>query len=171
MSLLRELENKSSIKKGKEMLKTSLKIVSFSLAIAVVSGCSNSESNESQTKIQVKTPYSWLEGDWKGDLSVHAMEESFPAELKYSNGKLELFAKEYCNGKAEFLSMPDMGGVNIQCGKEIFNVSPANKSGEIYNINNIEHTLINAIYIQHELERIKEKIKEKTKFAGFLGKE
>ena len=144
------------------MLKTTLKIVSLSLAIAFVSGCSNSESNDSKTTVKVKTPYSWLEGNWKGDLSVHAMEENFPAELKYSNGKLELFAKEYCNGKAKFLPMENKQELRVQCGENTFMVSPANKEGETYDINNTENKLIDAIYIQHF---------EGTKFAGFLGKE
>jgi len=145
------------------MLKTTLKIISLSLAIAVVSGCSNSESNESQTKMQVKTPYSWLEGDWQGDLSIHAMEESFPAELKYEKGKLNFFVKDYCQGEATFSSKQNNDGLFIECKDNNFKITPVDNNSNYYN-------KIDSLDNNSEFEIIYIEYNNKERFAGWLKK-
>jgi hypothetical protein len=110
---------------------------------------SNSESNN-QKKEQLKMQYQWLEGNWKGKLFVHAMEESFPAELKYNHGKLEIFAKEYCQGKATFSSKQNNDSLSIKCKDNYFKLTPTDN-------NNFE-----TIYIEYN---------NKDRFAGWLKKE
>ncbi len=145
------------------MLKKSLKIVSLSVAIAVVSGCSNSESNERQKKVQVKTPYQWLEGDWQGELSVHAMEKSFPAELKYDNGKLEIFIKDYCQGEATFSSKQNNDGLSIECKEEYFKLTPVGNNSDY-------QSKIDSIDNNSDFEIIYIEYNNKERFAGWLKK-
>jgi len=65
---------------------------------------------------QVKTLYPWLEGNWKGEMFFHAEDRSFPAELKYHDGKLQVMFKDLCKGKVNFSKHnSDKYMISVEC--------------------------------------------------------
>ena len=145
------------------MLKNILKLLSLILSIMVINGCSNSESNNSKQE-QVKTQYQWLEGDWKGNLFFHAEDKSFPAELKYHNGKIEIMFKEYCQGEANFTKQ-DKYAIYIQCKNgATIQVIPVDLECQSCNI------ILNDIDKNKTFQLINIQYHEKEKFSGLLEK-
>ena len=141
----------------------SLKSLLLALAIAVIGGCSNSESNNSKQE-QVKTQYQWLEGDWKGNLFFHAEDKSFPAELKYHNGKIEIMFKEYCQGEANFTKQ-DKYAIYIQCKNgATIQLIPVDLECQSCNI------ILNDIDKNKTFQLINIQYHEKEKFSGLLEK-
>jgi len=136
------------------------------LLLVFLSACDNGTFKKEDTsqKEQVEIPYQWLEGNWKGNLFFHAENRSFPAELKYHNGKLEIMFKEYCKGEAR-VSKQDKYAVYIQCKNgAIIQVIPVDLECDSCNF------ILNDIDKNKTFKLINIQYHEKEKFSGLLEK-
>ncbi len=133
------------------------------LSILILTSCDNrTEIKKVNKKIDnTKVLYPWLEGDWQGELNLHAELKKIPAELKYDNGNLKIMFKEYCREPISFLSKNKIT-ISIKCSNGRIQISPVDKNGKTsIKIKDIKiGEKFNLIYING--------YNEKEKFAGWL---
>jgi len=152
------------------MLKSTLKGISF-ISLILLNGCTSTEnekrSNEeitSKVTQQSVAAYPWLAGEWEGKLYFHEEERSLNAKLKYHDGKLQIFFKEYCQGDARFTSKYGDDSVFIECSNGIISLTPVDSNDNYMN-------KIKSINSKTKFERVYIQYNENEKFAGFLRKE
>jgi len=133
------------------------------LYVLILSACDNkTEIEKVDRKIdQVEILYPWLEGDWQGELYFHAEDRSFPGELKYHNGELQVMFKEYCKGKVSFSSRVTDTDVFVQCNSGEIKITPLD-SAEQYNLKIKD--------INEKIKGLRIEYNEEERFAGWLMK-